>query len=132
MMGDLMVSAKRAKFSSLDEIRDTYSLAFSEKNKFKPTDIDAALSGVQLESLAIVRNAIVHRAGKADAEYVRRQKHCKSAPYTKKGKEITLDRETIRTLIDPVVMSSLNLIKGVDQWLKMNKARKAKKNKPNH
>lgn len=132
MMGDLMVAAGRAKFSSLPEIRDTYSLAFSEKHAIKPSDIDAALSGDDLESLAIVRNAIVHRAGKADAEYVRRQKHCNSAPHTGKGKDIVLDKLTTRKLIDPVVMSSLNLIKGVDQWLKKNKARKAKKkNKPN-
>src|ERR1700689_4245125 len=99
-MGVLLTEAKRVQFTTLDGIREAYSLAFSERvRQARPDRIDKALADKRIDSLSAVRNLIVHKAGVADAEYADRAKGAPSAPQIKEGDALQLDGEVCRSLI---------------------------------
>ena len=123
-MGDLMVMAKRVKFDSLSGVRSAYSLAFSEKHKINPLHIDNALASVSLDALAITRNAIVHCGGIADDEYHDKQIIFTLAPATEIGKPIELNCGNVRSLIEPVVNCSIELIVAIEKWINRKNCKK--------
>jgi hypothetical protein len=120
-MGDLLRSV--CKFTSLSEIRASYSLAFSEKikKKVRTFSIDAALSNRALDALSAVRNLIVHKAGRADQEYIDQQKDAPTAPGLELNKTLAVDGELVRSLVLPVIMCSKELITSVNNWVKATK-----------
>jgi hypothetical protein len=117
-MGQLLAEAKRVQFVALESIRESYSLAFSEKVKrYRPERIDAALANTALDALSAVRNLIVHRAGVADDEYVGNQ-WCLPASLQLKNKDkLLLDGGKCQTLVSPVIGICVELIQAVDSWL---------------
>ena len=124
-MGHVHVMSERVKFTSLEHIREAYSMAFPEKyKKAKPTGIDRPLSNMSLDGLALVRNAIVHRAGKADRWYVNEQKRINTAPKREENDDINLSFHETSVLVNAVVQCSVLLINGVNEWLKLTKQRK--------
>ena len=129
-MGSLMVMAERVKFTSISGIRSAYSLSFLEKYNVRPREIDKALSSRSLDALALVRNVIVHRAGKADDEYIDKQTQFPNVPILMNNERVNLDSKTSRSLIDPVVEISLQLIKAVNSWIVMKNAIKPQKRPP--
>jgi hypothetical protein len=122
-MGSLLKG--RFRFTTLAGIRQAYSAAFSEKEKKARTDtIDAALSSKGFNSLSVVRNVIVHKAGVADGEYRKKLPGAPLAPDFALGQKLKLDGEVCRILIDSVTESSVRLIKGVDSWLQLLASRR--------
>jgi hypothetical protein len=117
-MGTLLVEAERVKFTSLKSIREAYSMAFPEKAPgARSKRIDTALADKNLDALSAVRNLIVHKAGIADAVYLEDWKGAQAAPRLAEWAELELDGQVCRTLMDPVIKASVELVKAVDSWL---------------
>jgi hypothetical protein len=117
-MGDLLVSTKKVKFTSLADIREAYSLAFSEKcKKARPDKIDEALADNRLKATSLVRNLLVHKGGVADSVYVDESKSAPTAPRLEAGTALALDGELSNSLVGPAILSGVNLIKSVDAFI---------------
>lgn len=102
----------RFEFSRLEGIREAYAAAFHKNSDH----IDAALSDDALDALSAVRNVIVHRAGIADTEYLRRSKHLKLPP-ANAGAPIHLDGQIVVNLVRPAFACGSKLIGAVDDWI---------------
>lgn len=120
-MGDLLQS--KVSFVRLWDIRRAYSLAFDEE-KIEASvvgAVDSALADESLDALAAVRNLIVHKAGLADREYVKRSRVVGKAgfaiPQLDEGQWLNLDGEIVKSLIVPAVDRSLALLTAIDVWL---------------
>jgi hypothetical protein len=124
-MGEVLKG--RYNFSRLSVIRQAYSQAFDPKKVARGVvdSIDAALADKALDALSAVRNMIVHRGSVADAEYVEKSKRLPTAPKLALKEQLKLDGEVVKSLIEPVVACSLNLIGTIDEWLHAEKALKA-------
>jgi hypothetical protein len=121
-MGTLLAETKRVQFTSLESIRQAYSLAFPEKvSRARSSRIDATLGDNGLDSLSAVRNVIVHKAGIADAEYMDRAKSARTAPRLKEGDALQLDGEKCPILIEPAMKSGAELVAAVDSWLTLTR-----------
>ena len=121
-MGELWVLSERVRFTKLSDIREAYSMAFSEKIKeARVHKIDESLSEKSLDALSLVRNLLVHRAGYADPSYLRQAKSIPHAPKPTKGKRLLLNGELACSLVNPVIDCSIKLIKGVDAWIQCAK-----------
>lgn len=112
-MGTIIRLHRRFEFTKLSSIREAYSCAFSEK----AGRIDAALGSKSLDSLSAVRNVVVHKASKADEEYIRKSKLLTDLPKATLGMPIHLDGEIVSKLVRDAVKSSENLIHAVDHWI---------------
>lgn len=110
-MGHLLKNKQR--FSSLDGIREAYSLAFS-KNSAK---IDDVLSNHALDKIASLRNLLLHNGGICDKAYLSK---CQRLGLTSKaeiGLKVQLDGELIVDIIKPVSELCLDLIEEVGVWV---------------
>jgi len=117
-MGTLLSTSRCVQFTSLDDIRAAYSLAFSEKAKKARTDnIDAALASKSLDALSAVRNLIVHKAGLADEVYLEDCRTAPNAPPLRDKERLMLNGAMCHDLIGPVIKVSVDLIIAVDSWL---------------
>jgi hypothetical protein len=115
-MGDLL--ATRFRFTSLKNIRIAYSSAFSDRGKGATTaDIDAALVDISLDKLSIVRNLIVHSAGRCDVVYRESQNTIAALPKLEIGEPLLLDGEFLRNMLDNAIISSWKLVRAVDSWI---------------
>jgi hypothetical protein len=118
-MGDVLAS--KVAFTSLYAIRSAYSVAFAKGVKGCKTDkIDRALSDNALDSLAAIRNVIVHNAGIADEDYVLAAKHAKLAPRRKVGQPVEIDGDLACNLTTAAMASGMSLIEAVCEWLPNN------------
>jgi hypothetical protein len=106
--------AERQKRYSLDGMREAYAAASFDGDEI----ISGVLASKELDSLALVRNVLVHNGGIADEEYVRRTKSLPSMPTADIGQPILLDGEIIANLARPVVGLGRDLLIGVDEWLR--------------
>jgi hypothetical protein len=111
-MGTILRERYRYQFSSLEGIRELYSLAFDKDS----ARIDAAITDSALDSLNTVRNVIVHKAAMADLEYVRKSKFQK-IPQSPIGTTISFDGEIVVGLILPAINAASKLLGAVDEWL---------------
>jgi hypothetical protein len=105
----------RFDFARLSGIREAYSCAFSEKS----SRIDTALANKSLDAISVLRNALVHKAGCADAEYLRRAPALK-LPVPKLGEPILLDGEIVADLVRPAMKAASNLMTAVADWVEQN------------
>jgi hypothetical protein len=69
-MGTIFRSERRFEFTRLSGAREAYMRAFSEKS----SKVDAGIASKSFDALSAARNALLHRAGEADEEYVKQQK----------------------------------------------------------
>lgn len=106
----------RESFRSLLAIRVAYSRFFCDDS----SKIDTALSCLDLDSLALLRNVIVHLASKPDGEFRDQsveipalQKWC--SPDLEK---IILDGADVSSLIEAAVAPTVSLMLAVDEWVK--------------
>lgn len=113
-----MGSILRSKFSftSLWGIRGAYEAAFYKKSD----DIDSIITSEHLDKLSALRNVIVHKSAKADAEYVSRAKDFPALPQIKRGEAIKLDGKLVSDLIFECMIKTFDLISAVDKWLVEN------------
>jgi hypothetical protein len=114
-MGTIFRSERRFEFTRLSSAREAYMRAFSEKS----SRVDAAINNPSIDALSLVRNVLLHRAGKADDEYVRQQSRF-SVPKAAKGETIRLDGQNTSDLIKPAISSSKSLMIAVDNWIADN------------
>jgi hypothetical protein len=113
-MGTLL--KPKVEFARLAGIRAAYVQAFSEDY----AQIDSIIADDCLDALSVVRNLLVHKAGLADDEYVRRAQNL-SVPKLKVGTLIRLDGDTAVSLIKPVFDIGKKLVAAVDSWLEKHK-----------
>jgi hypothetical protein len=114
-MGTVFRRQRRFEFTRLSSAREAYSCAFSEKS----SRVDAAINNKSFDALSAVRNVLVHRAGKADVEYVKNSSHL-PIPQTPLGQPVLLDGENAAALISRAITSSKSLMVAVDDWLADN------------
>jgi hypothetical protein len=114
-MGTIFRLERRFEFTRLSSAREAYLRAFSEKS----SRVDAAITNGSIDALSAVRNVLLHRAGKADDEYVRQQKFL-PVPKAAKGESIRLDGQNTSNLIKPAVASCKSLMIAVDDWIADN------------
>jgi hypothetical protein len=67
-----------------------------------------------------VRNLIVHRAGIADQTYQQKCKYLTSIPKAELGHPILLDGPYLSGLMLAAIVTSHELLKAVDDWIREN------------
>jgi hypothetical protein len=107
---------QRFEFTKLASVREAYSSAFDHKS----SRIDAALGSNSLDALSAMRNVLVHKAGRADDEYVKRCAYLPTLPKTPKSQPILLNGKIIVGLIRPCLENARNLMTAVDDWIAEN------------
>lgn len=100
-------------FSRLSSIREAYSLAFFEHSN----GVDKALSDKAFDALNVARNVLVHKAGRADQEYIGRTKSISTLPQLALGEQLVLNGTTTTNLNVPAIEAANRLIRAVDQWI---------------
>ncbi|QVL34450.1 hypothetical protein KIH39_11235 [Telmatocola sphagniphila] len=119
-MGDLLFAGNRVGFSSLQAVREAYSMAFPETcRSLKSKTIDEILASNVLDSLATVRNLVAHKSGVVDQEYWEKQRVAKYAPKLNIGDRINLDDPTTYELIIPSIELGVKLLKEVSSWVNL-------------
>ena len=106
----------RFEFSKLSSTREAYACAFDRKSE----TIDAALGHEAFEALNAIRNVLVHKAGKADREYVKRCSYLPMLPQTPEGQPVLLNGHIVTNLIRPCLEQAGNLMIAVDDWVGEN------------
>jgi hypothetical protein len=114
-MGRLLRENKTVTFTTLADIRVAYSLAFSDQY----VDVDAALASDALDALSAIRNAIIHKAGMADAEYQYHQQHGPLLPVVVLNQPIPITGDLVSRLTIPAIQSGRALLTAVDAWLRI-------------
>ena len=104
-------------FSSLEKIRRAYSASFTRRHE----RVDELLSNKHLDTLALIRNLIVHKAAIADEEFVRRVKVLPVAPTLNIGERLIPNGVAVLSLVQPVVRCGVDLIREVDEWLSLHR-----------
>lgn len=103
----------KVRFTTLWEMRRAYCQAFSK-------DFDAiadALADHAFDHLAAVRNAIVHKAGKADREFLRRVTKSPRLSAIQEGHNIPIDGLLLSELIPPVIIKAVEFLNAVGVWI---------------
>jgi hypothetical protein len=100
-------------FTSLKSIWSAYSAAFSVDS----AEIDDVLKREPLQVLSAVRNTLVHKAGKADTDYVNFLAKHPSAPPATLGRAVRLDGRIVADLVGPAIHACIDLLKGVEGWI---------------
>jgi hypothetical protein len=103
-------------FTTLAGIREAYETAFYKK----ADDIDSAVLNDGFDELSVLRNVIVHKSGRADAEYISKAKSIASLPQLQKGESLELDGKVVSDLIHKVTIATYDLTYRVDEWLTQN------------
>jgi hypothetical protein len=104
---------KKYKFASLLEIRKAYHDAFDKNN----TDVLAAIDNVQLDTIALVRNAFIHSAGTIDDKFAEQAQKIPSLSSLASGKEFLADGRLLEGVVAPAVDVCVDLCESVDKWL---------------
>jgi hypothetical protein len=117
-MGTLLRTIQR--FDSLTGIRVAYGSAFATNNDA----IGAALTDKSLDSLAALRNILVHKSGVVDETYEKRSKYLPFLPKAPIGMEIALDGEIVSALLVQTILKSGDLLTAVDNWITTSLASK--------
>jgi hypothetical protein len=112
-LGTVLRELKLAKFASLEDIRTSYRVAFTQHADL----IHAAVGDKSLDALAVARNVIVHKAGVCDKEYQDRARGLAQLPKLEIGEPLPVTGQLVKQLIDPAILRSRTLIECVGQWL---------------
>ena len=106
----------RFNFTVLLSAKEAYTLAFRDDGK----DIQEAISSDSLRGLAAVRHLLVHKGGVVDETFLKDSSGVSSLDEMRSlgaGKQIFMDGVTFKKIVEPALLSAINLIKAVDAWL---------------
>lgn len=115
-MGTVLRSKGKVGFTRLSDIREAYSVAFSDD----ANDIDKVLEDNALDAISAVRNLLVHKAGMVDEEFLQRSKAIPYLPRLSLGDKLQLDGDIVKKQIEPVIRLSVSLLQAVDAWIVRN------------
>lgn len=107
---------ERLGFGSRSSIRRTFDFGFRVDN----SDICSALNVAAIDPLAVLRNVIVHHAGRVDQVFKDDSDGFPVlASYRAQSLDtlIEVDGVLVRSVVDPVISSGYSLIRAVDSWL---------------
>ena len=107
---------ERLGFGSRTAIRRTFEFGFNADN----TDIRAALSASVIDPLAVLRNVLVHHAGKVDQSFKDDSDGLPLlATYRAQNLNtpILIDGVLVFSVVDPALNSGYQLIRAIDTWL---------------
>lgn len=113
----LLTKPKQVRFRSRKGIREAYTETFTADN----TALIAALSNTAIDALALVRNVIVHKAGKADRDFLA---GCQTTPSLSSFSTLNLedsifvDGVLFRSIVADGLKAVYGLIVAVDDWLR--------------
>jgi hypothetical protein len=99
------------KFTTLGEMRGVYRQAFRSKKVNKP------LNNRAIDVLQIIRNCLVHKSGKIDAEFVEKAGEISELSDLAKQPALTLSPEFVAPKVISVVECAGSLISAVDRWV---------------
>jgi hypothetical protein len=100
-------------FSTLSGVRAAYSVAFSKHH----TNIDKAIGCYALDAASVARNLLVHKAGVADEEYVKKA-GAAGLPNLAIGERFPLNGKRTAKIVSDALDAAIKLIKAVDGWLR--------------
>jgi hypothetical protein len=100
-------------FNSVRSILESYRMAFWQDDR----QIETALDYRKLRKLSLVRNLLVHKAGKIDGRFLEESADYPDLKSHNLGDSLPLDGLVVRGLIEPAVKCSRDLIDAVYQWL---------------
>jgi hypothetical protein len=103
----------RYNFDRLDGMRDAFGDAFPPQ----ATEIRQIVANKALDTLALVRNLIVHNGGIIDDAYLRRKSDLPPKLVAVLGSAIHLDGEIVAEVIRPVIDAGQRLLQAVDKWI---------------
>jgi hypothetical protein len=113
-MGTLLRNV--VKFDSVRGICESYRSAFWEDDE----SIEEALDYYELRRLNLVRNLLVHKAGKADKPFLEEAAKYPDLSACKIGDTLVVDGEMVLRLVEPVIGRSKDLIQAVNQWIEQH------------
>jgi hypothetical protein len=124
-IGELARRKEIGKFDDLDKMKEAYLLAFKvppgEKNGRPSPNIIAIFDKhiVRLRAASLVRNLLLHAAGKVDVKFKRNMQGIDPPLASlKEGADLPLDGRRVIEWITTPIECSLELIEFVDGWLK--------------
>jgi len=103
-------------FRSRNKFRATYDFVFPSDN----AKIKNILRSQEIDSLALVRNVLVHKAGIIDDEFMKGSKFNPQLDYYRslgEGAEILMTGYKMRSLVDPCMPLGYDLGNTVNSWL---------------
>jgi hypothetical protein len=103
-------------FSRRDQAADAYRKAFGKDNDTLNNIID----DINIRWLNATRNVLVHRAGEADAEFVKLVATHPILGTIKETELVKLDGKLVRELIEVAANKGVQLLQFVDNWLITN------------
>jgi hypothetical protein len=112
-LGTLLRKQRRYTFQTLPVIRKAYGQAFSQEFE----QVRDALIHSSLDHLAGVRNALVHRAGKADGKFKRQLTGCSHFKDIKENDPLNLDGAVVSSLVGNALIQAIELVVAVDKWI---------------
>jgi hypothetical protein len=101
-------------FTRRDRAREAYLKVFGKDFSEK---LNSIFNNNNLRWTAALRNAIVHKAGVADHEFIRLVSDHSTLGVFREGETILLDGAMVSELVNGTVRSGVGLIEFVDGWL---------------
>lgn len=111
-------------FQTREGIRRAYRAVFADKPNRPPSPHAAelldAINSKVIDEIAVVRNAIVHRAGVCDADYLSESEGLLGIPQVALGEPTPLDDRFVGGLVERSFKTATGLILAADRWVVAN------------
>jgi hypothetical protein len=115
-MGSLLRDSKKWDFGRRDETCDAYKAAFGVKAS-DSSELDSIFDHLELQWLAALRNAFIHRGGIADESFLSLVEQHPTLKKSQLDKPIKLDGQLAKPLIEIAATCGAKLISFVDARL---------------
>ena len=109
-------NVNKPKFATLQQAREAYARAFDVDS----AQVDRALSSLQLDALALIRNLLVHRIGRTDGLFRQQSEGISSLKRFRSQtcKEVKINGDLTRRWITGVLRPVASLVCGADKWIR--------------
>ena len=111
----VLSSNGKERLKSIQVIREAYGRAFH----FDSHAIDEALADGRLESLALVRNLLIHKCGEIDSDFLDRGVYfpTTSRLCASSSGKIHLEAIIAQSLVSDALAAMIEVLESVDEWL---------------
>jgi len=117
-----VLTGKRYTFRRLEALYKSFERAFCDD-----AGINAVVSSREIKALAVLRHLLIHKGGVVDKVFL---DQCLEKPVVQDfsmfglGREVTINGEMVRSLVDPVIKRGYELIQRTDNWMIKHKPTK--------